>query len=60
MTLTAGTAAGPTDRARTQGTRGECSTFVELARRMNITPDDAIRQFIDLNRRHPTGRPRQA
>jgi hypothetical protein len=56
--------AGPNDRVWSEdaagASGGECSTFVELARRMNITPDDAIRQFIDLNRRRPTGRPRRA
>ena len=29
----------------------DCSTFVDLARRMTITADDAIRQFIDLRTR---------
>jgi hypothetical protein len=27
---------------------------VDLARRMNISADDAIRQYMDLGRRNPT------
>jgi hypothetical protein len=34
--------------------RPPCSNFVDLARRMNISADDAIRQYIDLDRRPPT------
>ena len=33
--------------------RAECSNFVDLARRMSITADDAIRQFIALGQRGP-------
>ena len=33
--------------------RAECSNFVDLARRMNITADEAIRQFIALGQRGP-------
>ncbi len=27
--------------------RAECANYVDLARRMSIPPDDAIRQFIE-------------
>ena len=43
------------DRARPGASRRTpCSNFVHLARRMNISADDAIRQYIDLGRRGPT------
>jgi hypothetical protein len=63
MTLVAprgvGSLYGATLEVPTAVPRGECSNFVDLARRMNITPDDAIRQFMDLSRRHPVGRSRR-
>ena len=31
----------------TEGRRPECTNYVELARRMSIPADDAIRQFIE-------------
>jgi hypothetical protein len=34
--------------AAAQRRRVACSTFVDLARRMGIRTDDAIRQFVDL------------
>ncbi len=42
---------GPRSGTRPVNRRGECSTFVDLARRMNISADDAIRQYIDMGRR---------
>ena len=55
MTLVAprgvGSLYGATLEVPTAAPKGECSNFVDLARRMNITPDDAIRQFMDLSRR---------
>jgi len=31
--------------------RAECSNFVDLARRMSLAPDEAVRQFIDRSQR---------
>jgi hypothetical protein len=63
MTLVApkgvGALYGATLEIPTDARRGECSNFVDLARRMNITPDDAIRQFIDFNQRRPATRSRR-
>ncbi len=41
------------DKAR-PAVRRPCSNFVDLARRMNISADDAIRQYLELGRRPPT------
>jgi hypothetical protein len=35
-------------RGATEPRRISCSTYVELARRMGIRTDDAIRQFVEL------------
>ena len=36
--------------------RAECTNLVDLARRMSVPPDEAIRQLIDRNQRRETGR----
>jgi hypothetical protein len=41
-------ATNPIKTGATQVRRVACSTFVELAPRMGIRTDDAIRQFVDL------------
>jgi hypothetical protein len=35
-------------RAEPPRTRDECADFVDLARRMSIPDEDAIRQFVDV------------
>jgi hypothetical protein len=43
-----------TFEVRRAARRAECSNLVDLARRMSIAPDEAIRQFIDRNQRRAT------
>ena len=40
-----------TFEVRRAARRAECSNLVDLARRMSVTPDEAIRQLIDRNQR---------
>ena len=39
------------DAGRRAPRRADCTNLVDLARRMSVTPDEAIRQLIDRNQR---------